>query len=59
MALCMKKEILSTIGSNLVLQDKILSLSVPKPFIALQEAKIETDRIIAKFKPEEKIDIST
>ena len=54
-----KKEILATIGSNLVLQDKILSLSVPKPFIAIQEAKIETDRIIAKFKPEEKIDIST
>ncbi|HZE86651.1 MAG TPA: hypothetical protein VE090_00430 [Methylomirabilota bacterium] len=51
-----KKEILATIGSNFVLTDKILSLTVPKPFIAIQEAKIETDRIIARFKSEEKVD---
>lgn len=53
-----KKEILSTIGSNLVLKDKILSLSVPKPFVALKEAKVETDRIVASFKPVEKIDMT-
>jgi site-specific DNA recombinase len=53
-----KKEILATIGSNLVLKDKLLSLTVPKPFIAIQEAKIETDRIVARFKPEEKIDLT-
>ncbi len=53
-----KKEILATIGSNLILKDKLLSLTVPKPFIAIQEAKIETDRIVARFKPEEKIDVT-
>ncbi len=53
-----KKEILATIGSNFILKDKILSLTVPKPFIAIQEAKVETDRIVARFKPEEKIDIT-
>lgn len=53
-----KKEILATIGSNLVLKDKILSLTVPEPFIALQEAKVETDRIVARSKHKEKIDIT-
>lgn len=51
-----KKEILAIIGSNLVLKDKILSLTVPKTFITIQEAKIEADRIIAMFKPEKKAD---
>lgn len=53
-----KKEILAAIGSNLVLKDKILSLTVPKPFIAIQEAKVETDRIVASIKPKEKIDMT-
>ena len=51
-----KKEILATIGSNFVLKDKLLSLSVPKPFIAIKEAKIEADRIIASLELEEKVD---
>ncbi len=54
-----KKEILAALGSNFILKEKLLSLSVLKPFIAMKEAKVEADRIIAKFEPEEKIDAAT
>lgn len=54
-----KKEILATIGSNFILQDKILRLSVPKPFIVIKKAKETTDKIIAKFEPSEKIVLSS
>lgn len=53
-----KKEILATIGSNFILQDKILRLSVPKPFVAIKNAKKEADELIAKFEPSEKIDLT-
>lgn len=53
-----KKEILATIGSNFILEDKILRLSVPKPFIAIRKGKETTDELVARFEPSEKIDIS-
>ncbi len=54
-----KKEILATIGSNFILQDKLLRLTVPKPFIAIQKAKDKVDELIARFEPEEKTDVSS
>lgn len=54
-----KKEILSTIGSNLILQDKILRLSVPKPFIAIRKAKETNDEIVARLEPHDKVDLTS
>jgi len=54
-----KKEILATIGSNFLLENKILRLNVPKPFIAIQMAKVKADEIVAKFEPEEKTDLTS
>ncbi len=54
-----KKEILATIGSNFILEDKILRLTVPKPFISIKKAKEKTDEIVARFEPSEKVDISS
>jgi len=51
-----KKEILATIGSNFILKDKILGISVQKPYLALKTAKVETDKIIARFEPSENAD---
>lgn len=51
-----KREILATIGSNFVLLDKILRISVPKPLVAIKTAKIEADKVVARFEPEEKTD---
>ena len=51
-----KKEILATVGSNFILLDKILRISVPKPFVVAKTAKIEADKIVARFEPEEKTD---
>jgi site-specific DNA recombinase len=53
-----KKEILAAIGSNFILEDKILRLTVPKPFIAIRKAKEVTDEIIARFEPSEKPDFT-
>ena len=52
-----KKEILATIGSNFVLKDKILSLTVPKPYIAIRKTKEITDRLSARLEPSEKVDL--
>ena len=54
-----KKEILATIGSNFILKDKILSLNVPKPFIAIQKAKDEVNRLEASLELKEKVDAAT
>ncbi len=51
-----KREILATIGSNFELFNKIVRISVPKPFLAAKTAKVETDKIISRFEPEEKTD---
>ena len=51
-----KKEILATIGSNFILKDKILGISVQKPYLALKTAKVETDKILARFEPSENAD---
>lgn len=52
-----KKEILATIGSNFILRDKLLRLDVPKPFKVMEKAKIEVEKIPARFEPEEKSDL--
>jgi hypothetical protein len=54
-----KKEILAAVGSNFFLENKILRLSVLKPFIAIQKSKEKTDELIATFEPSEKIDLTT
>lgn len=51
-----KREILAAVGSNFILKDKLLSLSVSKPFVAIQKAKIKADRIVARLELEEKVD---
>ena len=52
-----KKEILAAVGSNFILKDKLVSLSVLKPFISIKGAKKETDQLVAKFEPSEKVDV--
>lgn len=48
-----KKEILQTIGSNFTLQDKMLSLHIPKPFKVIEKAKSEADRILSELELDE------
>lgn len=54
-----KKEILATIGSNLILEDKILRLDVPEPLLSVKKAKEKVDEISVRFEPEEKLDLAT
>lgn len=54
-----KKEILATIGSNFILENQKLRLTVPKPFVAIKEAKKISDQLVAGLEPSEKIDLST
>ena len=54
-----KKEILATIGSNFILQDKVMRLTVPKPFVAVRTAKEATDEITARFEPLNKPDTTS
>ncbi len=51
-----KKIILQTIGSNLILEDKKLHLTIPRPFIEIKKAKTEVDHIMDTFEPEKGID---
>lgn len=53
-----KKEILASIGSNFNLQDKLLRLSVLKPLTAIKNAQNISSEILAKFEPEEKVDLT-
>ena len=57
--LAQKKEILAAIGSNFLLENQKLRLTVPKPFIAIKEAKKVSDQLVAGLEPSEKIDLST
>lgn len=49
-----KRVILQTIGSHLLLKDKKLTLTVPKPFKVIGRSKIEVDQLLAKFEPQER-----
>ena len=51
-----KKIILQTIGSNLILDNKKLHLTIPRPFIEIKKAKTEAEQILKTFEPEEKTD---
>ncbi len=51
-----KKIILQTIGSNLILDNKKLYLTIPRPFIEIKKAKTEADQIISQFEPEKGVD---
>lgn len=53
-----KKEILATIGSNFILENKLFRLTVPKPFIAIQKAKEMTDELVARFELSEKPNVT-
>ena len=53
-----KRIILQTIGSNFLLKDKILEIDIPKPFKSIIRAKVEVDNILAKFEPQEKVDLT-
>ena len=48
-----KKEVLQTIGSNFTLQDKMLHLHIPKPFIVIEKAKSEAERILSELELDE------
>lgn len=52
--LAKKKEILSTLGSNLRLTDEKLEFDAPKYFLTLKEMKKEVPEISPAFEPEEK-----
>jgi len=54
-----KKEILTAIGSNFILKDKMLRLTVPKPFVSIQKAKVKADELTAKLEPSEKVDLTS
>lgn len=53
-----KKEILQTLGSNFILENKMLRLQIPKPFITIEESKNEVSEIVATLEPQEKIDLT-
>ena len=53
-----KKEILQTLGSNFILENKMLRLQIPKPFIAIEESKNEVDEIVATLEPQERVDLT-
>ncbi len=44
-----KKEILSTVGSNLILKDKILSIEAKKPFFILENSLSDSESQIAEI----------
>ena len=46
-----KREILSALGSNLLLKDKILSISIQKPLILIEEAVKEVKTIHSRLEP--------
>ncbi len=52
-----KREILSTIGSNLVLEDKKLWLDLTKPFCFLKDIISKEVTTSGKFEPEKRIDM--
>lgn len=48
-----KKEILQTIGSNFIIQDRKLHLQVPKPYEVIAESKTEADKILSGLELDE------
>lgn len=53
-----KREILSTLGSNLMIKDQKLSLYLHKPFTIISEMQEKINVLLDLFEPEEIIDIS-
>jgi len=51
-----KKQILATIGSNLILMNKTLSLDVPKPFQLIEDVNKKVVEIIPSLEPIKKTD---
>lgn len=54
-----KREILSTLGSNLMIKDRILSLYLHKPFTIISEMQEKIDVLLDLFEPEELTDKSS
>ena len=46
-----KKEILAALGSNLILKDQILSISIQKPLVLMEKAAKEINTIYKAFEP--------
>jgi len=46
-----KREILSALGSNLLLKDKILTISIQKPFILIEKMAEEVKAIYSRLEP--------
>ena len=51
-----KREMLMSLGSNLLLKDKLLVLDLLKPFQYVKEVKNEVDDITNRFEPSERVD---